>query len=126
MGRLWDDHFRQLGHPPKFCRVQDASSGNHSPFWYHFRFILMKKSLNKSLNIMFFPKNDFRNKEKTLPGCLQTVVRSGDAPKPPFPIETNKKSKKSGNQPQISHRKYPLFLSLIFGAILRDGAQFCR
>ena len=24
MGRLWDDHFRDLGHPPKFYRVQDA------------------------------------------------------------------------------------------------------
>ena len=37
MGRLWDNHFRQLGHPPKFYRVQDASSGNNSPFWYHVR-----------------------------------------------------------------------------------------
>ena len=41
-GRLWDDHFRHLGHPPKFYRVQDASSGNNSPFWYHFRIILLK------------------------------------------------------------------------------------
>ena len=41
-GRLWDDHFRHLGHPPKFYRVQDASSGNNSPFWYYFRFNLMK------------------------------------------------------------------------------------
>ena len=24
MGRLWDDHFRDLGYPPKFYRVQDA------------------------------------------------------------------------------------------------------
>ena len=24
MGRLWDDHFRDLGHPPKIYRVQDA------------------------------------------------------------------------------------------------------
>ena len=24
MGRLWDDRFRDLGHPPKFYRVQDA------------------------------------------------------------------------------------------------------
>jgi hypothetical protein len=42
MGRLWDDHFRHLGHPPKFCRVQDASSGNNSPFWYHVRVKLIK------------------------------------------------------------------------------------
>ena len=41
MGRLWDDHFRQLGHPPKFYRVQDASSSNNSLFWYHFRVILI-------------------------------------------------------------------------------------
>ena len=24
MGRLWDDHFRDLGHPPKLYRVQDG------------------------------------------------------------------------------------------------------
>ena len=24
MGRLWDDHFRDLGYPPRFYRVQDA------------------------------------------------------------------------------------------------------
>ena len=53
-------------------------------------------------------------KKRPLPGCLQTVVRSGDAPKPPFPIKTSKKSKNSGNQPQINHRNYPLFLSLPF------------
>ena len=44
-GRLWDDHFRHLGHPPKFYRVQDASSGNNSPFWYYFRVICMKNHL---------------------------------------------------------------------------------
>ena len=33
-----------------------------------------------------------------MPGCLQTVVRSGDAPKPPFPIKTNKIVEKPGNQ----------------------------
>ena len=41
MGRLWDDHFRQLGHPPKFYRLQDASSGNTSPVWYDFKVNLM-------------------------------------------------------------------------------------
>ena len=25
MGRLWDDHFMDLGYPSKFCGVQDAS-----------------------------------------------------------------------------------------------------
>ena len=29
--------------------------------------------------------------KKKMPGSLQTVVRSGDAPKPPFPIKTVKK-----------------------------------
>ena len=32
MGRLWDDHFRDLGYPPKFCKGQDAGfdSGSSS------------------------------------------------------------------------------------------------
>ena len=72
------------------------------------------KIIEKSLNIMLLSKSDFQQKKRPLPGCLQTVVRSGDAPKPPFPIKTNKKSKKSGNQPQINHRNYPLFLSLLW------------
>ena len=89
MGRLWDDHFRHLGHPPKFYRVQDASSGNNSPFWYNFRVILMKNH-SKIINLHVFSKKWLSEKKKRpLPGCLQTVVRSGDAPKPPFPIKTN-------------------------------------
>ena len=32
MGRLWDEHSRHLGHPPKFYGVQDAISGNNSTF----------------------------------------------------------------------------------------------
>ena len=35
----------------------------------------------------------FKKQKKPLPGSLQTIVRSGDAPKPPFPIKTNKKVK---------------------------------
>ena len=79
MGRLWDDHFRQLGHPPKFYRVQDASSGNNSPFWYHFRVILMTnhwKSLKIIKNHVFSQK--WHKKKKTA-GMLVTEVRSGDA-----------------------------------------------
>ena len=53
-------------------------------------------------------------KKKAPARMLVTVVRSGDAPKPPFPIKTGKKLEKSENQPQINHRNYPLFLSLIF------------
>ena len=30
MGRLWDDHFRDLGYPPKFYRGQDAGFDNGS------------------------------------------------------------------------------------------------
>ena len=52
------------------------------------------KFIGKALNIMFFQKSDFqKTKKRPLPGCLQTVVRSGDAPKPPFPIKTGKKRK---------------------------------
>ena len=58
-GRLWDDHFRHLGHPPKFYRVQDASSGNNSHFGHHFMVILMK---NQSF-ACFFPKSDFQKKK---------------------------------------------------------------
>ena len=116
-GTTLGHHLRHLGHPPKFYRVQDASSGNNSPFQYHLRIILMKNhwEITKS---HVFPKSDFKNKN-TLPGCLQTVVRSGDAPKPPFPIKTNKileKPKKSGSdQPSlwlIWSDQPSLFLSL--------------
>ena len=30
MGRLWDDHFRDLGYPTKFYRTQDAGFDNGS------------------------------------------------------------------------------------------------
>ena len=38
------------------------------------------------------------NQKKNPARMLVTVVRSGDAPKPPFPIKTDKKIKKSANQ----------------------------
>ncbi len=61
--------------------------------------------IEKSLNIIFVPKSDFQKQNKRLlPGCLQTVVWSGDAPKPPFPIKTDKKLEKPGNQDPINHR----------------------
>ena len=40
MGRLWDDHFRHLGHPPKFYRFQDAGFIDGSSIWWQFRLIL--------------------------------------------------------------------------------------
>ena len=75
-GRLWDEHLRHLGYPPKFYRVQDAISGKNSRFWCNFRIILMKNHQN----LCFRAKVTFEQKEKNLPGSLQTVVRSGDAP----------------------------------------------
>ena len=41
-----------------------------------------------------------------------TDHRAGDPPKPPFPIESIEKPNKSGNQPQNSRKKKPLFTSL--------------
>ena len=43
---------------------------------------------------MFFRKSDIK-KKKPPAGMLATEVRIGDAPKPPFPMETNQKTKKS-------------------------------
>ena len=43
---------------------------------------------------------------------LVTESQRGDAPKPPFSIKTNKELEKSGNQGQINHRNWSLFLSL--------------
>ena len=33
MGRLWDDHFRKLGYPPKFYKGQDAGFDSGSSIW---------------------------------------------------------------------------------------------
>ena len=75
-GRLWDEHSRHLGHPPKFYRVQDAISSNNSGFWYHFRVILIKDHQNTCLGA----KVTFNKQKKNMAGSLQTVVRSGEAP----------------------------------------------
>ena len=42
---------------------------------------------------MVFRKRDVNKQKKAPARMLVTVVRSGDAPKPPFPIKINKKSK---------------------------------
>jgi len=42
---------------------------------------------------VFFFKSDINNKKQTA-GMLATEVRTGDAPKPPFPMKTYEKSKK--------------------------------
>ena len=58
-GRLWDEHLRHLGYPPKFYRVQDAISGNNSPFLYHFRVVLVENHKN----ICFFSKSNIKKKK---------------------------------------------------------------
>ena len=40
LGRLWDEPFRHLGHPPKFYRVQDAGFINGSSSWWQINVIL--------------------------------------------------------------------------------------
>ena len=63
---------------------------------------------------MFFRKMTLTKKRKKAAGMLATEVRTGDAPKPPFPMKTQKKKKKkqNGNQSQINHINVLLFLSL--------------
>ena len=60
---------------------------------------------------MCFPKSDLKKKKQTA-RMLVTVVRSGDAPRPPFPIKTDNKLEKSGNQDSINH---PYFSVCIYG-----------
>ena len=74
MGRLWDDHFRYLGHPPKFCRVQDTSSGNNSPYWYHFRVIFMKHH-STITKYQVFSKQWHSKRKKMAPARMPTNSR---------------------------------------------------
>ena len=101
MGRLWDDHFRDLGHPPKFYRVQDAGFIGGSLSWWQIRVIFIKNNWKITKNNVFSPK--WPKTTKKTAGMLATEVRSGDAPKPQFSMKTYKKCEKSGNQPQINH-----------------------
>ena len=59
-------------------------------------------------------KSIFSEKTKPPAGLHHTEVRIGDAPNPPFPIESIEKPNKSGDQPQNSRKKKPLFTSLFF------------
>ena len=52
MGRLWDDHFRDLGHPPKFYRVQDACFICGSSILWQLIVILMQ-NIEETQKIMF-------------------------------------------------------------------------
>ena len=60
---------------------------------------------------MFCCKSDI-TKKKPPAGKLATEVRAGDAPKPPFSMKIDEKSKKSGNQPLNRQKKKFLFPSL--------------
>ena len=61
---------------------------------------------------MFFIKHDITEGKKTA-GMLVTESQSGDAPKPKCSMKINTKSKKNGNQGQVNHRNWSLFLSLL-------------
>ena len=56
MGRLWDDHFRDLGHPPKFYRVQDAGFIGGSSIWWQISPIFKKNHWTIIINHVFSPK----------------------------------------------------------------------
>ena len=109
MGRLWDDHFRDLGHPPKFSRVLDAGFIGGFPIWWQIIIIFEQNHWKIIKKHVFLQK--WHKKKKTA-GKLATEVRAGDAPKPKFSMETDEKSKKSGNQPPVNHTNFALFLSL--------------
>jgi hypothetical protein len=56
MGRLWDDHFRDLGHPPKFYRVEGAGFIDGSSSWWQFIVICMENHWKIITNHVFSPK----------------------------------------------------------------------
>ena len=67
------------------------------------------------IQICFLTKVTLNKQTKKPPaGMLATEVRSGDAPKPPFPMKIDEKSKKSENQPLNRQKKKSLFPSLLF------------
>ena len=93
MGRLWDDHFRDLGYPPKFYRVRDAGFIGGPSIWWQIIIIIiiiimiLKKHHRKIIKIhVCFIKVSLHT--KTTAGKLATEVRIGDAPKPLFSIKS--------------------------------------
>ena len=88
-GRLWDDHFRDLGHPPKSYRVQDAGFIGGSSIWWQLILISMKQTLKQNV----FPlKWHLKTKQKT--GMLATEVRSGGRQNPLFSMKIYNQLKK--------------------------------
>ena len=62
MGRLWDDHFRHLGHPPKCFSVQDAGFIDNSSSWYQIMVILMRNHW-KIMSRSEFTRSRLRNSD---------------------------------------------------------------
>ena len=65
---------------------------------------------------MFFPQNVTFRKEKKrpLPGCWSQSSGVGMHQNPHFQSKPVENWKNPKNQPQINHRNYPLFLSLLY------------
>ena len=93
--RSWDD-FGHLGHPPKFCRVQDASSGNNSSFWYHVGIILMTNHAQIIKYHAFSKTNDINKKKGPCQECTTQKSGVGTHPNPYFQFKpiTNWKNTK--------------------------------
>ena len=114
MGRLWDDHFRHLGHPAKFYRVQDAGFKDNSSSWWQICIILITTIWKTSKTHVFSPKWHYKQTKKRQ-GCWSHNLRVGMHQNPKFQWKSMNNWKQSGNQGQINHRNWCLFLSLING-----------
>ena len=68
MGRLWDDHFRDLGYPPKFYKGQDACSDSGSSSQWQIRSTLTKNDLKIIKNHMCFIKKCCFPEKQMIPG----------------------------------------------------------
>ena len=67
MGRLWDEHFRDLGHPPKFYRVQDTGFMSGSSIWWQI-IVILHKNHWKIPKHMFVRQSDLNKKKKNQNG----------------------------------------------------------
>ena len=81
MGRLWHDHFKHLGHPPKNYRVQDASFIDGSSSWWQISVILKKIYWEIIKNNVFHQK---WHKKSTRQGCWSQKSGVGMHQNPPF------------------------------------------
>ena len=114
--RLWDEHLRHLGYPPKFYRVQDAISGNHSSFLHDFKIILMKIINNNVLA----QKSLSKKKKRPLPGCWSQSSGVGMHPQmPPFSKLGNWQIQNLFNEKQSKTKEVVIGFALfpLFGSI---------